>query len=483
MIEDTKKAIGDSCAVAVRIGVHGSAHSVIPVDDGYEDREVIKILAELPDLWDISFSGSHNGNDSCSSRFSSEGFQEPFIDFVKKITTKPVVGVGRFTSPDTMAGQIRRGIIDIIGAARPTIADPFLPNKIKEGREDEIRECIGCNICRSANNEALPLRCTQNPTIGEEWRRKWHPEKFNKTENIENILIVGAGPSGLECALTLGRMGHNITLAESGVELGGRLIKESKLPGLSNWIRVVDYRETLLKRMKNVEIYYDSQLTANDIIEFGFSHIILATGSYWRKDGIGISNKKIVTMHKESHILTPDDIMDDQEPRGDVIIYDDDHYYMGGCIAEKLVASGHKVTIVTPETSVSSWTTLTDEQHFIQTNLMQMGVNIVTTKTLTSVGKDYAKFSCIYTGKITEINFKTLVLVTSRSPNLSLYDQLNNKNISNPFKTLSCIGDCESPGAIVDVVHSGHRYARNFGINDNAAVSFKREQIILESID
>jgi len=171
MIEDTKEAVGDTCAVAIRLGVHGAANSVIHTDGGYEDREVIEMLAELPDLWDINFAGSHNGNDSCSARFANEGYQEPFTDFVKKTTTKPVVGVGRFTSPDTMASQIRRGVIDIIGAARPTIADPFLPNKIREGREDEIRECIGCNICRSANNEALPLRCTQNPTIGEEWRR------------------------------------------------------------------------------------------------------------------------------------------------------------------------------------------------------------------------------------------------------------------------------------------------------------------------
>ena len=66
-------------------------------------------------------------------------------------------------------------MLDFIGAARPSIADPFLPTKISEGREDEIRECIGCNICRAANNEAVPLRCTQNPTMGEEWRRGWHP--------------------------------------------------------------------------------------------------------------------------------------------------------------------------------------------------------------------------------------------------------------------------------------------------------------------
>ena len=82
-----------------------------------------------------------------------------------------MVGVGRFTSPDTMVSQVKRGLLDLIGAARPSIADPFLPKKIEEGRPEDIRECIGCNICVSGDMTQTPIRCTQNPTMGEEWRR------------------------------------------------------------------------------------------------------------------------------------------------------------------------------------------------------------------------------------------------------------------------------------------------------------------------
>ena len=115
-----------------------------------DGREVVEMLAELPDLWDVNI--SYVENDSMSARFSSEGFQEPYVAVVKSLTSKPVVGVGRFTSPDVMVSQIKRGVLDLIGAARPSIADPWLPRKIAEGREDEIRECIGCNICRAHNN-------------------------------------------------------------------------------------------------------------------------------------------------------------------------------------------------------------------------------------------------------------------------------------------------------------------------------------------
>ena len=182
MIEVTKDAVGHKCAVAVRfamdelMGEEGVTHE----RDG---REVVEMLAELPDLWDVNI--SYVENDSMSARFSAEGFQEPYVAMVKKLTSKPVVGVGRFTSPDVMVSQVKRGVLDLIGAARPSIADPWLPRKIAEGREDDIRECIGCNICRAHNNIGAAIRCTQNPTMGEEYRRGWHPEIVTRAGELQ----------------------------------------------------------------------------------------------------------------------------------------------------------------------------------------------------------------------------------------------------------------------------------------------------------
>jgi dimethylamine/trimethylamine dehydrogenase len=109
-----------------------------------------------------------------------------------------------------MVSQVKRGVLDMIGAARPSIADPFLPKKIEEGRIDDIRECIGCNICVSGDWTQSPIRCTQNPTMGEEWRRGWHPEIIETRGESEKILIVGAGPAGLEAAMSLGRRGYEV---------------------------------------------------------------------------------------------------------------------------------------------------------------------------------------------------------------------------------------------------------------------------------
>jgi dimethylamine/trimethylamine dehydrogenase len=173
VLADTRDAVGDRCAIAVRFAVEELLGADGLQHDG-EGRDVVAALAEEPDLWDVNL--SNWSNDSQTARFSQEGFQETYTAFVKKVTTKPVVGVGRYTSPDAMVRAIRTGVLDLIGAARPSIADPFLPKKIEEGRIDDIRECIGCNICTAGDNTVVPMRCTQNPTIGEEGRKGWHPE-------------------------------------------------------------------------------------------------------------------------------------------------------------------------------------------------------------------------------------------------------------------------------------------------------------------
>ncbi len=188
MVEDTKEAVGDTCAVAVRLSVD-ELMGTLGLQWSEEGKAVFELLGELPDLWDLKTFGYA---DSSNARYSGEGYQEDYVAFAKKMTSKPVVGVGRFTSPDTMVSQIRRGVLDLIGAARPSIADPFLPRKVDEGREDDIRECIGCNICYAAYHESVPIRCTQNPTIAEEWRRGWHPENIAPNGSEDSVLVVGA---------------------------------------------------------------------------------------------------------------------------------------------------------------------------------------------------------------------------------------------------------------------------------------------------
>ena len=223
-----------------------------------ETEEILGLLGEFPDLWDINI--NDYSLEMGLSRFTKEASLAPYVKGIKELTSKPVVTVGRFTSPDTMLAQIKGGIVDLIGAARPSIADPFLPKKIEEGKFEDIRECIGCNICYVGDGKGVPIRCTQNPTMSEEWRSGWHPEKINKKISDSSVLIIGAGPTGLEAAHALGKRGYKVMLAEASRELGGRVSSEAKLPGLSQWARVRDYRLQQIEKLPNVEVFRESRM-------------------------------------------------------------------------------------------------------------------------------------------------------------------------------------------------------------------------------
>jgi len=456
MIEDTKEAVGDTCAVAVRLAVD-ELHGPEGITSAGEGREIIEMLAELPDLWDVNVAGAL-GNDSLSARFSGEGFQEEAVAFVKGLTTKPVASVGRFTSPDRMVSQIRRGVQDFIGAARPSIADPFLPAKIREGREDEIRECIGCNICRAANNEGVGLRCTQNPTMGEEWRRGWHPERIAVYPRREKALVIGGGPAGLEAALTLGRRGLEVALAEASDQFGGRLLREAALPGLTTWLRVRDWRLTMIGKLPNVTLFPASRMGAQDVAEFGADHVVLATGSHWRRDAVGVYSIRPLAL---PDALTPDDVFAGARIDGPVVIYDDEHYFMGGALAERLAAQGHSVHYVTTAAIASSWTVMTDEQAFLQARLIDAGVVIRPLKVLKAQENGVVRLACVYSGREEALPCGTLVLVTGRLPETALRDDLAAQGI---FATL--VGDCLAPSSIADAVYSAHRFARLLGEPD-----------------
>ena len=460
LIEATKDAVGETCAIALRISLEELRARK---SEHYESQahEVVSIMADLPDLWDVKMDSSPT--DCGASRFKAEGSHEPVIDFVKKVTGKPVVGVGRFTSPDTMVSQIKRGILDFIGGARPSIADPFLPSKIKEGRELEIRECIGCNICISSWHDGVPIRCTQNPTVGEEWRKNWHPQIFEPAESDDQILIIGGGPAGLEAGLTAARRGYQVTIAERSSELGGRLNFEASLPGLNAWARIKDYRLYALKQMDNVSLYTESELSLKNILELQHQRVVIATGARWTR-ALYSSLEIPLGALAGAEVYTPDDIAEGIIPQGKTLVYDFDNYYLGGVLAEHLAKLGSSVEYATPAGHASAWTFMTNEQPYVHQALYALGVAIHTQTLLTGFEQSSVSLANIFTGHTSEIDFNSVVLVGLRLPDNKLYDQIMDAKESVKsagIKSVERIGDAIAAGALVHAVYSGHQYARN----------------------
>jgi dimethylamine/trimethylamine dehydrogenase len=475
VIGDIRDAVGDTMGITLRVSLDETIGEL-----GFSNaelRDFIEMNKDLPDLWDLA----HGTWEDCSgpSRFKEEAAQEQLVRGIHELTDKPIVGVGRFTSPDVMARMVKTGTLDFIGCARPSIADPFLPKKVEEGRIEDIRECIGCNMCITGDMTMSISRCTQNPTFMEEWRKGWHPEKMNAKGDSNTVLVVGSGPAGLEAAWALCRRGYDVAVAEAKSEIGGRVVREAKLPGLSAWGRVVDYRQYQLSQRANVDIYLESELDAASILEFGFENVCIATGAKWRADGVARQHVVPMPIAPGARIYTPDDLMDGTIPQGKVIVFDDDHYYMGGVLAELLAKNGAEVTLVTPSAYVSDWTNNTLEQIAIHPRLVEAGVEIVLNCGISEIHAGHVVSNCVYTGRTQQFDCDALVMVASRKEENTVFEGLKAREpdwADAGIKSVKIIGDANAPGPIAWATYAGHRYARELDGDDiGDALPFRRE--------
>jgi dimethylamine/trimethylamine dehydrogenase len=493
VIADGREATRGELAVSLRLSLDEGGPDGL---SNAEIRDFIAMHADLPDLWDLA----HGTWADCSgtSRFTEEGAQEPLVAGIRALTPRPVLGVGRFTSPDAMVRQIRAGILDFVGAARPSIADPFLPRKIAEGRAEDIRECIGCNICVSGDMTQSISRCTQNPSFMEEWRKGWHPERVRPRGPSEAVLVVGAGPAGLEAAMTLGRRGYQVTLAEAGTTLGGRVARERRLPGLSAWGRVADYRTHQIAPMPNVQAWPASRLTADDVLGMGIPHVALATGATWRRDVVARHHLQPIPTDPAMPVLTPDDLMDalaggqgllhpapwDRAAPGRVLVYDDDHYYMASVLAELMVARGCTVDFVTASARVAEWTVNTLEQATIQRRLLEIGVTLHLSHAPLGIGAGGARLACTYTGRTRDLPADAVVLVTARTGNDGLWRDLMARQgdwQAAGIETVRQFGDAEAPAPIAWATYAGRRYAEELDAPDPGdALPFRRNLAALD---
>ena len=223
----------------------------------------------------------------------------------------------------------------------------------------------------------------------------------------------------------------------------------------------------------------DSRLTARDILSYDFDHIFFATGAHWRRDGVSRWHTAPVEHFDAGRIFTPDDIMAGVEPSGPVILFDDDHYYMGAVLAEKLQSMGLDVTLVTPASVVGEWSFNTEEQVRAQGRLLNLGIKILVGMAVSAFNGDGAELTCVYTEKSFQQSAASLVTVTSRRPNDELFWQLTSDFSAlqqSGIKSVQRIGDCRAPGIIAAAIHAGHRAAREMDAPDPGDVPFRRER-------
>jgi dimethylamine/trimethylamine dehydrogenase len=491
-LERVRDAIGDSAAVTARFCVDSRAvggKDAIRVDE--EGIGFIELTDHLVDLWDVQVDAFHD--DAGPSRFYAQNWQRPWIEKLRPHTKKPIVGVGRFTDPDIMVEAVRSGQLDVIGMARPGIADPFLPRKVEEGRPHEIRECIGCNLCVSRVTVSARIICTQNATVGEEYRRNWHPERFEPLQNSDrSFLIVGAGPAGLECATVLARRGaQNLHLVDAAQAIGGNLRWVTQFEGLGEWNRLVQHRNQMLKRNPSAQVILNRQLSATDILSYGAETVIFATGANFSRDGLNFMTHLPIPGADADlpHVLTPEQIMaEGKEPPGKrVLIYDCDGYFVGPSLAERLSSRGFEVVLVTPRNQVASFMFTTGEGPHMLRRLLSSGVVCLTDWSVDSIEEGRVHGSNVHLEEFTRTwEIDAVVLVTQRLSNDQVYRDVIASLERERIADLAVyrIGDCLEPRIMADCVFDGQRLAREIDCaNPAEPLPFMREHLRVEALN
>ena len=268
----------------------------------------------------------------------------PHLELIGEIKQKlnvPVMHAGKIADVATARYAIEAGVLDLVGMTRALIADPYLPTKIANKTEDQIRPCVGASMCIDGIYTAGAAFCIHNPSTGRELEL---PQEIEVAKKVKTVAVVGGGPGGLEAARTLAEKGHGVTLFEANDSLGGQINIAIRSPRRRDLQGIVDWRVQELKRL-GVTVKLNSYVESSELVGAGFDVIVVAAGGM----------PKPLEILGNQHVIESWDVLSGSKRlSGEVLVYDDHGGNQALDLAENLALSGAKVEFVTPERTMST---------------------------------------------------------------------------------------------------------------------------------
>ncbi len=373
----------------------------------------------------------------------------------------PVFVVGRIVDPALANRILTEGSADMVALGRQAIADPEYPNKLAEGRPEEVVRCIGASQgCIGRHYQHMPITCTQNPTVGRE--KELGIGTLRRAERPRLILVAGGGPAGLEAAATAARRGHSVVLCEQGEQLGGQVNLITQVARRSEFGQVVEVRVAQLLRL-DVEIRLGVKVTGALVDELAPDAVVVATGSMPRSDHppadhwsasqhqpLGIPGADL------PHVYTPWDVLQGRlEGANHVVLLDGNGYYQSSDPLEYLLEQGTKITALSTLGIFAADMLYNYRPQFVDL-LRGRPVSFHPWTSITRIGSDSVDLSDSQTGQTSTVHeVDAVVLSVGSVPRNGLYYELRDHNVE-----LHRIGDCVTPRRVEHAHYERHRVGR-----------------------
>jgi 2,4-dienoyl-CoA reductase-like NADH-dependent reductase (Old Yellow Enzyme family) len=450
-----RAAIGDAPFLGYRI----NSTSFWPGDLELED--VKRIVPDLEQQADVDYvdvsAGVHHAYIHTPMEFEP-GWEKAYAKSIRGVSSKPVLLVGRITTPDVAERLLAEGHGDAICLARQLFTDPDWVTKASEGRADDIRRCVAANYCWKSVSRGGRVQCVYNPEIGRE--AVWGKGTLQRVDRPRKVVVVGAGPAGLEFARVAAARGHNPVVVEQGSEVGGHVRLESLLPSRAEYGLIATWLADQARK-NGAEIRTSSAVTTANLDEVLAAerpdHVVVATGSRYSRDGFQGWTAGPIPGWETGNCVSWDEVVTGAaRPTGDVLVLDDLCHVIAPLTAVALAQDGASVRLVTRWPMVGLETILDVYLDWILPKLYQAGVEMLVDHWIESIdGRRVTLANVHHPEGGRELEADAIVMVTGRRSENELYPLLRERGIS-----AELIGDAIAPRGTYEAVYEGHRQAR-----------------------